>query len=26
VVFVDALFVKIRDGQVTNRPIYTATA
>jgi putative transposase len=24
VVFVDALFVKIRDGQVTNRPIYTA--
>jgi putative transposase len=24
VVFIDALFVKIRDGQVTNRPIYTA--
>jgi putative transposase len=24
VVFIDALFVKIRDGQVTNQPIYTA--
>jgi len=24
VVFIDALFVKIRDGQVTNRPIYCA--
>jgi putative transposase len=24
VVFVDAMVVKIRDGQVTNRPIYTA--
>ena len=24
VVFIDALFVKTRDGQVTNRPIYTA--
>ena len=24
VVFIDALFVKIRDGQVTNRPVYTA--
>jgi putative transposase len=24
VVFIDALFVKIRDGQVTNRSIYTA--
>jgi putative transposase len=24
VVFIDALFVKVRDGQVTNRPIYTA--
>jgi putative transposase len=24
VVFIDAIFVKIRDGQVANRPIYTA--
>jgi transposase-like protein len=24
VVFIDAIFVKIRDGQVTNRPIYVA--
>lgn len=24
VVFIDALVVKIRDGQVTNRPVYTA--
>jgi transposase-like protein len=24
VIFIDALVVKIRDGQVTNRPIYTA--
>src|SRR5512135_858832 len=24
VVFIDALFVKVRDGQVTNRPIYVA--
>jgi transposase-like protein len=26
VIFIDALFVKVRDGQVTNRPIYTAVA
>ncbi|MGZ6983041.1 MAG: IS256 family transposase [Ilumatobacteraceae bacterium] len=26
VVFIDALFVKIRDGQVANRPAYTAVA
>ena len=24
VVFIDAIFVKVRDGQVTNRPIYVA--
>lgn len=24
VVFIDAIHVKIRDGQVTNRPIYVA--
>jgi putative transposase len=24
VVFIDAIFVKIRDGQVANRPIYVA--
>lgn len=24
VVFIDAIFVKIRDGQVTNRPVYVA--
>jgi transposase-like protein len=24
VVFIDAMVVKIRDGQVTNRPVYTA--
>jgi transposase-like protein len=24
VVFIDALVVRIRDGQVTNRPVYTA--
>ncbi len=24
VVFIDAMVVKIRDGQVANRPIYTA--
>jgi len=24
VVFIDAIFVKIRDGQVANRPVYTA--
>jgi hypothetical protein len=24
VVFIDAIVVKIRDGQVTNRPVYTA--
>ena len=24
VVFIDAIFVKIRDGQITNRPIYVA--
>jgi transposase-like protein len=23
-VFIDAIVVKIRDGQVTNRPVYTA--
>lgn len=26
VVFIDAIHVKIRDGQVTNRPIYLAMA
>ncbi len=26
VVFIDAIHVKIRDGQVANRPIYTAVA
>ena len=26
VIFIDALYVKIRDGQVANRPIYTAVA
>ena len=24
VVFIDAIFVKIRDGQVANRPVYVA--
>src|SRR6185437_1418299 len=24
VVFIDAIFVKVRDGQVTNRPVYVA--
>ena len=24
VVFIDAIFVKVRDGQVSNRPIYVA--
>lgn len=24
VIFIDALVVKVRDGQVTNRPVYTA--
>ena len=24
VVFIDAIHVKIRDGQVTNRPVYVA--
>lgn len=24
IVFIDAIFVKIRDGQVANRPIYVA--
>jgi putative transposase len=26
VIFIDAIYVKIRDGQVANRPIYTAVA
>lgn len=26
VIFIDALVVKVRDGQVTNRPVYTAVA
>ena len=26
VIFIDAIYVKIRDGQVANRPVYTAVA
>ena len=25
VVFIDAIFVKVRDGQVANRPVYVAS-